>query len=224
MNQALRITQTPSLPFTNGQSQRFGRGPSVQQASVQRSGLHPLVFRPLCKRLDATVKAQSSGNTFVVILLLARGPFAVIRRIADIVVLSFDRKSRTGAKAYVGEESDKARPSPTDSNSARAVVGIFRIQRILTTLMHGLPCHVLGLTGHAVFRQSLFLDFFMKAAAGNVRTPHEGRAVYRLLVSAFANAQPIGRFVANEGYSYCSETTRFLSRKILGWHGSSITW
>lgn len=197
--------------------------PAIYKSTVQSGRVDPSFSCPLGKGLNATVKAQSFVNPLVIMLRLLGGPYAIIRRIAQTVIQSFQRMTIRRPMAHVSNESIKGCPLFAHGNSTPAVIFIAWVCRVLTSLVHRLPCNVFGLTGHAVFSQSLCLDFFMQATAGNVRTPHEGGAVYRLLVSAFAHTQPIGCLVANEGCSYCSETARFMSRKVLGWHESIIT-
>jgi hypothetical protein len=77
-------------------------------------------------------------------LLLLRCPITIIRRVATIIVSSFDRQLRMWSSSHVSEEGREAgSPTLTHFDSAPTVVSVLFISRIVATLLRHDPNAVL---------------------------------------------------------------------------------
>lgn len=86
---------------------------------------------------------------------MPRSPFAICRRIRPIVISAFERRAFR-ARSHVSGKISKYAPTCTYHDSPRAIIGIFFISRIGTTLEHGRPYMIQRMP----FRAPTFLHNF----------------------------------------------------------------
>jgi hypothetical protein len=106
---------------------------------------------PLRHCLRLAVKGKDMVASRVVILCLAVGPYAVIRRIAFIVIQSLNRSTLRTIPHILNERFKGMFPSFADTNTASAVVAIRLVRRVIATVSHVSPDSIKRMVGLARF-------------------------------------------------------------------------
>lgn len=209
--------------FLNRNSQCVVNRPSVFDAAKNRGWLNPSFSSPLRQALSSAFKGQQAGLLFVVVLLFQRGPFAVVQRIAEIVILPLYRIAIAGSRSHIGKELRKAGPRFAHCDTTRPIVFVFRMVRVAASLVHGLPRDVLRRARHSVLGQPIMLNLSMETPARNIRPTQQRGSIGNLLVSTITTAEPISCLVTNEGNADGRQSIELSTSNIMWRHKRIIT-
>jgi len=110
---------------------------------------------PLLKILSATLKGDRTVRPFIVVLLSSGSPFAILGRVAQVIILAIKRVLVRWATPHVSQKVFKAIPSVTHFDSTFAIIRIALVTRIITSTAYGLPNRIFrDFMGQSVFAGS----------------------------------------------------------------------
>lgn len=200
MSPLLSAAQASRLPLTDRDRERVFCAPALTQTGVERRWLNALLTGPLHKGFYLTLEPQASSRPLIITLLLARGPFAVIWRVAEIVILTFNSVFWSWPSPHILHERREAGPSLANGDTSPSVIFISRVVRVLASLTQCLPREVLGRPCETVLSES-FADGLSSITPARDVWSIERRSLDRYLRPAFAPTQPVCVFLSVKGVS-----------------------
>ncbi len=119
--------------------------PSERDAAAKLTGVHAGETSPLGHGARFSVPTDELGRAFIVRLIDARGPAAILRRVRAVVVVSLNGVLRRGARPHVVQERREiVAPPVAHADATTSVVLVEGPLRVVTPLLNQSP--------HIVFR------------------------------------------------------------------------
>ena len=200
--------------------------PASAQSVNKGRERHILLHREVSNCQALAINHEPATVTFIPVLFFSRCPATIRRFVVTVRVNSIKRVVR-GLLSHVREKVYEAfAPTPTNRNSASAVVSVVRRILAVATRQHMLPGKVLCALA-SFSRLTVFRDRLLKKAAA--RFDQAGAQVvgqFLAVRSAFAQNVPqsaTASVVSSRPYD-CQEAELFALRKLdsFSWHRNAI--
>jgi hypothetical protein len=164
-------------------------------------------FSPIFEALRFSLKCYQAGLSSVAHLLMPSSPFAIVRRIAFVIVDAFNGVFGRRAWSHVGKEGLKGFPFRADGNTSSPVILKSCVGRGVASASHADPDLILRRVDFAMLCEIACPAFFGFAST-------QFRALYASGLSTLANAVPVGGLVIANRFVDYGPFTELLTGKV----------
>lgn len=210
-------SEVMAIIYSRGRlGQCFRQWPALIQTRSQGTCRNPRGACPFGERPRLTLPGQTAIRPFVVLLLSARGPAAIIRRVGAVIVDAVEGMLWTRTRSHITNEcAEVAAPLFAHANPAGAVQSPALRAGRMASAERRFPDQIFGAAIQPMFRHPLKAE---TPAAGGIARPQRVHGDARITAAIAATpVSPVATYMAvRRGHSEAPES---LPGQIDGFHG-----
>lgn len=150
---------------------------------------------PHSQRLGSTLKGDKTALLLIITLLLVRSPFAVIRRIALIIVYAFNRVLRGRLRSHISIKPLKRVPLFTHTDTTTYVAMGTLLSRIRAACVHRTPINIFRQMAKSMCCVKKYCCFSAQATTASLMPIQQQFTLSHQHVSALAFTPPLGTLI-----------------------------